>query len=63
MVIEDLKLMLFFLEEAAGGVDMNLLLYRKPTKIYRSDSCPSGMGGYSSYGFAWSFYIPLEFKF
>ena len=63
MVIEDLELMLFFLEEAAGGVDMNILVYRKPTKIYRSDSCPDGMGGYSSDGFAWIFYIPLELKF
>ena len=42
---------------------MNLLVYRKPTKIYRSDSCPSGMGGYSSDSFAWMFYIPLELKF
>ena len=46
-VIEDLKLMLFSLEEAHIGVDMNLLVYRKPTKVYRSDSCPAGLGGYS----------------
>ena len=51
-VIEDLKLMLFFLEEAHIGVDMNLLVYRKPTKVYKSDSCPAGLGGYSSNGFA-----------
>ena len=62
-VIEDLKLMLFFLEEAHIGVDMNLLVYRKPTKIFRSDSCPAGLGGYSSDGFAWRFYIPLWLKF
>ena len=29
-VIEDLKLMLFFLEEAHIGVDMKLVVYRKP---------------------------------
>ena len=57
-VIEDLRLMLFFLEESHIGVDMNLLVYRKPTKVYRSDSCPAGLGGYSSNGFAWIFYIP-----
>ena len=62
-VIEDLKLMLLFLEEAHIGVDMNLLVYRKPTKVYRSDSCPAGLGGYSSDGFAWRFYIPLWLKF
>ena len=33
MVIEDMKLMLFFLEETTGGSDMNILVYRKPTKI------------------------------
>ena len=63
MVVEDLKLMLFFLDEAKKGVDMNLLVYRKPTEIYRSDSCPAGLGGYSSDGFAWRFYIPSELKY
>ena len=63
MVIEGLKLMLFFMEEAAGRVDMNPLVYRKPTKIYRSYSCPAGIGGYISDGFAWRFYIPLELEF
>ena len=57
-VIEDLKLMLFFLNEASKGIDMNLLVYRKPTKVYRSDSCPAGLGGYSSDGYAWRWYIP-----
>ena len=61
--IEDLKLMLFLLEEAHIGVDMNLFVYRKPTKVYRSDSCPASLGGYSSDGFAWRFYILLWLKF
>ena len=42
---------------------MNLLVYRKPTKVYRSDSRPAGLGGYSSDGFAWRFYIHLWLKF
>ena len=62
-VIEDLKLMLFYLEEAHIGGDMNLLVYRKPTKVYRSYSYPAGLGGYSSDGFAWRFYILLWLKF
>ena len=61
-VIEDLKLMLFSLEEAHIGVNMNPLIYRKK-EVYRSDSCPAGLGGYSSNGFAWRFYIPLWLKF
>ena len=59
-VVDDLKLMLSFLSEAAAGIDMNLLVYRRPTKIYRSDSCPAGLGGYSCDGFAWRFYIPKD---
>ena len=48
IVIEDLKLMIFFLDKAKGGIDMNLLVCRKPTKVYRSDLCPAGLGGYRS---------------
>ena len=55
--------MLFFLEEAHIEIDMNLLVYRKPAKVYRSDSCSTGLGGYSRDGFAWRFYIPLWLKF
>ena len=62
-VIEDLKLMFFFLEEAHIGVDMNLLVYINPTKVYISYSCSAGLGGYSSNGFAWIFYIPLWLNF
>ena len=62
-VIHDVKLVFFFLEEEHIGVDMNLLVYRKPTKVYRSDSYPAGLGGYSSNGFAWRLYIPLWLKF
>ena len=43
--------------------DMNLLVFRKPTRVYRSDSCPAGMGGYSSDGFAWRWYTPKQLKF
>ena len=49
---KNLDLMLFFLVKAKDGIDMNLLVFRKPTKVYRSDSCPAGMGGYSGDGFA-----------
>ena len=60
---KDLELMLFFLEDAKEGIDMNLLVFRKPDKVYRSDSCPAGMGGYSCDGHAWRWYIPEHLKF
>ena len=59
----DLELMLFFLKKAHQGVDMNLIAYRKPTHVFRSDSCPRGLGGYSHEGWAWRFYIPPELQF
>ena len=40
-----------------------MLAFRKPVKVYRSDSCPAGMGGYSSDGYAWRWYIPEHLKF
>ena len=60
---KDLNLMLFFMDEARAGIDMNLLVFRKPTKVYRSDACPAGIGGYSSDGYAWRWYIPDHLKF
>ena len=60
---KDLELMLFFLEKGKDGIGMNLLVFRKPVKVYRSDSCPAGMGGYSSDGFPWRWYIPEHLKF
>ena len=50
--------MLRFLEIAKNGIDMKLIAFRCPTHIYRSDSCPFGLGGYLDKGFAWRFEIP-----
>jgi hypothetical protein len=41
-------------------MDMNNLVLRKPNKVLCSDSCPHGLGSYSSSGFAWCYYIPGE---
>ena len=60
---EDLLLMLKFLDKAHVGIDMNLISYRRPTHVYRSDSCPFGLGGYSDEGFAWRFELPPNLRF
>ena len=52
---EDLKIMIFMLKKINKGIYMNMVVYRKPTHAYRSDSCPMGLGGYSHTGFAWKF--------
>jgi hypothetical protein len=42
---------------------MNLISFRRPTHIYRSDSCPYGLGGYSHEGFAWRLELPEDCRF
>ena len=39
---------------------MNSLVPQKPSIVYRSDSCPHVLGGYSSNGRAWRWYVPEE---
>jgi hypothetical protein len=60
---QDLQFLLFVLGKCHQGIDLNLIAFRRPTHVYRSDSCPAGVGGYSHKGFAWCFYLPDELKF
>ena len=52
--------MIRFLEIAKRGIDMNLIAFRRPTHVYRLDSCPFSLGGYLDEGFAWRFKLPEE---
>jgi hypothetical protein len=61
--VMDLELMQQILDKAKKGIDMNLLAFRSPDRIYYSDSCPAGLGGYSDQGFAWRFQIPEDLLF
>jgi hypothetical protein len=62
--LDDLRLMRdCFLANAHAGISMNQIAYRCPTHVYRSDSCPAGMGGYSAEGFAWCFPVEGDLKF
>lgn len=60
---KDLVLMISILDKARKGIDMNLLAFRSPDRIYYSDSCPHGLGGYSDQGSAWRFQIPDDLLF
>ncbi len=42
---------------------MNNIAFRRPTHVYRSNSCPAGLGGYSHEGFAWRWYLPKDLEF
>jgi hypothetical protein len=60
---QDLQFLLFVLGKCHQGINLNLIAFRQPTHVYRSDSCPAGLGGYSHKGFEWRFYLPGELKF
>ncbi len=46
-----------------SGISLNLLTYRRPSHILFSDTCPTGLGGYSiNTGKAWRWKIPPEFS-
>jgi hypothetical protein len=51
------------LQKCQHGIDLNAIAYHCPTNVYRSDSCPAGIGGYSHEGFAWRYYLPKDLKF
>ncbi|MGH7974512.1 MAG: hypothetical protein ACREBR_03205, partial [bacterium] len=57
--IDDLLLWKDFISQARAGMSINLLIYRDPTHVFRSDACPHGIGGYSMFsGKAWRWKIP-----
>ncbi len=60
---EDLLLMLWFLEIARQGINMNLVTFCRPTHVYRSDSCPFGLGGYTDECFPGSSRSPKTSSF
>ncbi len=55
--------MLGFLKIANKGISLNGITFRQPTHIYRSDSCPAGLGRYSHKGWAWWWYLPDNLLF
>jgi hypothetical protein len=61
--IEVLKFLKHVIELANKGISMNSLAYCLPERVYRSDSCPHGLGGMSDEGFAWRWMIPEHLRF
>jgi hypothetical protein len=61
--LDDCRLIQRFLDKAHEGISLNNLVFRLPNRVYRSDSCPHGLGGYSDQGFAWRYYLPPELRF
>ncbi len=59
----DLLFMINVIKIAHSGISLNIIVYRRPTHVYRSDLCPAGLGGYSDSGFAWRYYLPPHLQF
>ena len=59
---DDLLLSLSFLDSAHKGINMNLIVLRKPSIIHIGDASEHGMGAYASHGRAWRYLIPNELR-
>jgi hypothetical protein len=61
--LDDLRLHKDFLLYANAGVSLNIISFRKPTCIYRSDASEFGLGGYNVMtGEAWRWETPIELR-
>ena len=60
--LDDLELMLFFLQTVHKGINLNLITHRRPTHIYFQDACPVGLGGYNHLGKCWRWRIPTHLQ-
>ena len=57
--LDDLHHWLTFIDQAGSGINLNLITYRQPTRVLRTDACQHGIGGVSlTTGTAWRFELP-----
>lgn len=61
-IANDLNFHIEILDLARKGMSMNLLRYRKADILYRANTCPTGLGGYSARGRARHFMIPINLQ-
>ena len=59
---DDFELALKFLERARAGINMNLITFRVPNKIYINDASEHGLGGFATHGRAWTYNIPEKLR-
>ena len=45
--LDDLHHWLTFIDQAGSGINLNLITYRQPTRVLRTDACQHGIGGVS----------------
>ena len=59
---EDFKIVLKFLRKAKEGVNMNLVTFRSPNKIYINDASEHVLGGFSTHGCLWVYVILIPLR-
>lgn len=59
---DDFRLALKFLSRARLGININLITFRAPNRIYINDASEHGLGGFATHGRAWSFVILEKFR-
>jgi hypothetical protein len=55
--------MIGIIKRAHEGIDLKIIVFRHPTHVFHSDSCPAGLGGYSNSRFAWCWYLAPHLHF
>jgi hypothetical protein len=50
------------LTKAREGVNVNLMTFRKPTKIYINDASEHGLGVFATHGRVWAYIIPEKLR-
>ena len=58
---DNLKIHMRILQKAHEGILMNMLTYRKPTRVYLTNACEICMGGFSSKCKTWRWQTPKEY--
>jgi hypothetical protein len=59
----NLQFMIGVIKRACKSINLNIIVYQRPTHVYHSDLCLAGLGGYSDSGFAWRWYLPSHLLF
>jgi hypothetical protein len=60
-ILADLRLWLRFLELAHAGISLNLISFRHPTHIFRTDASEHGIGGFCAIsGVGWRIELPPD---
>ena len=59
---EDFKITLKFLRKEKEGVNMNIITFLSPNKIYINDASEHSLGGFDTHGRVWVYFIFIPLR-